>query len=37
LCYLEQYIVRHPQVRFSNTSRRGAAIEGTDYPEEWIA
>lgn len=37
LCYLEQYIVRHPQVRFSNTSRRGAAIEGTDYPEEWMA
>lgn len=36
LCYLEQYIARHPGVRFSNTSRRGAAIEGTDYPEEWM-
>lgn len=35
LCGLERYIARHPEVRFFNTSRLGAVIEGTEYHPEF--
>lgn len=36
LCGLERYIAKHPEVHFYNTSRLGAAIDGTDYHPEYV-
>lgn len=36
LCYLERYIAAQPQVRFYNSCKDGACIEGTEYDEEWL-
>jgi len=33
---LERYIVRHPQVRFFNSSRAGAMITGTAFNQEFV-
>lgn len=37
LIELERYIARHPEVRFFNTSRDGALIEGTAFDPDWTA
>ena len=36
LCGLERYVAQHPEVHFYNTSRMGAAIDGTDYHPEYV-
>jgi hypothetical protein len=36
LCELERYIARHPEIKFYNTSRIGALIDGTSFHPEFI-
>ena len=36
LCDLERYIAAHPEVKFFNTCREGAQIDGADYDPAWF-